>query len=225
MVITLDGDIFQGTVSVFQQKVLLPKHLFCLFGSISLLWTEHFYFEKVFKCIQLKAKSMKLSRKSGNWDVHKVYSSLIKTMLDDLSFGRFSVVDPLLHLKMSFPQQIWLRNLSFLETLQSAVLLQLYFLTDFLISYQTKNDLRYDIFKLQKNNINIWISLCIIFPAVIKFNNITPVHFTLCFVSRKFIYIFKALVRVFSQFFIIKNLRVSNTLPKYRNNDCNVAIL
>ena len=131
MFIVLDGDIFQGTVSVFQQKVLLPKHLFCLFGSISLLWTEHFYFEKVFKCIQLKAKSMKLSRKSGNWDVHKVYSSLIKTMLDDLSFGRFSVVDPLLHLKMSFPQQIWHRNLSFLEILLSSALLQLYFLTVF----------------------------------------------------------------------------------------------
>jgi len=60
-----------------------------------------------------------------------------------------------------------------------------------------KNDLRYDIFKLHENNINIGISLRIILPAVIEFNNITPVHFTSCFVSSKIIYIFKALHRMF----------------------------
>ena len=56
-VTVLERDIFRGTFFVLRGKALLPKHCFCLFYNIFLHWTEHFYFEKVIKCIRLKATS------------------------------------------------------------------------------------------------------------------------------------------------------------------------
>ena len=132
------GIFFKVKFLYFGGKFFFPSICFAFSVAFPFFELSIFTLKKSCKCIQLKAKSMKLSQKSGNWDVHKVYSSLLKTMLDDFSFGRFSVVGPLLHLKMSLPQQIRYQNLSFLETLLSAALLQLYFLTDFFISYQTK---------------------------------------------------------------------------------------